>query len=109
MELHIHIHHHGDEKLLSEIKSIHQKLNEMATKQERFDALLTRMDAVTNNLAEDFRTFIEEARTGTVSDESFAKAENNITVLEQLAASKENPIPGETLPPEEPADPNANL
>lgn len=101
MELHIHIHHHGDEKVLTEIKSINQKLEAMATKQERFDALLTRIDAVTTNIAEDYRTFVDEVKAGTVSDESLAKAEANITTLEQLAASKENPIPGEQLPGED--------
>lgn len=30
MEIHIHIHHHGDEEMLSEIKSINQKLEIMA-------------------------------------------------------------------------------
>lgn len=69
------------------------------TKQERFDAILSRMDAVTTDLAGDFKTFLQEVKDGTVSEESLAKAEQNITVLEQLAASKENPIPGETTPP----------
>ncbi len=68
-------------------------------KQERFDALLGRIDAVTTNLAGDFRTFIQEVKDGTVSDASFEKAEENVTKLEQLAASKEDPIPGETIPP----------
>jgi hypothetical protein len=113
MEIHIHVHHHnhGDEKLFTEIKSINSKLEIMATKQERFDALLTRIDAVTTDLAGDFKTFIEEARTGTISEESFTKAEENVAKLEALAASKENPIPGEEIPqePTEPTDPNANL
>lgn len=69
------------------------------TKQERFDGILTRLNDVTNNLAEDFKTFIQEVKDGTVSDESLEKAEANITVLEQLAASKENPVPNEPTPP----------
>ena len=68
------------------------------TKQERFDNILTRMDAVTTDLAGDFKTFVQEVKDGTVSDESLEKAEQNITILEQLAASKENTIPGETTP-----------
>lgn len=68
-------------------------------KQERFDAILTRLDTVTTDLAGDFKTFVQEVKDGTVSEESLAKAEQNITVLEQLAASKENPVPGETTPP----------
>lgn len=78
-----------------------QKLEQIMTKQERFDAILSRMDSVTTNLAADFSAFVEEARTGTVSDESLAKAEANIATLEQLAASKENPVPGEEIPPAE--------
>ena len=69
------------------------------TKQERFDTILTKLDAVTTNIAEDFKTFVQEAKDGTVSDESLAKAEANITKLEELAATKENPVPGETIPP----------
>lgn len=70
----------------------------MATKQERFDAILTSLDAVTTDLAGDFKTFIEEARQGTVSEESLAKAEANVLKLQELAATKENPIPGEEFP-----------
>lgn len=69
------------------------------TKQERFDGILTRMDAVTNNIAEDFKAFVQEAKDGNVSDDSLAKAEANIAKLEELAASKENPVPGEETPP----------
>lgn len=92
-EIHIHIHQHGisDEVLT--------KLNQMATKQERFDAILTRIDSVTTNLAGDFATFIKEYKEGTVSDESLAKAEAGVATLEALAATKENPIPGEDIPP----------
>jgi hypothetical protein len=99
----------GDNELLPKIfdllNYLKTKIDLIMTKQERFDAILTKLDAVTTDLAGDFKTFIEEARTGTVSDESFAKAEANITILEQLAASKENPIPNE--PPIPPVDTNA--
>lgn len=100
MDIHIHVHHvYGDEKILSEIKSINSKIDLIMTKQERFDAILTRLDAVTTDIATDFKTFVQEVKDGTVSDESLAKAETNITTLEQLAASKENPIPNENTPP----------
>lgn len=71
------------------------------TKQERFDAILTRMDTVTTGIAEDFKLFIKEAQDGQISDESLEKAEANIATLEALAASKENPVPGEEIPPAE--------
>ena len=69
------------------------------TKQERFDGILTRLDTVTTNIAEDFKTFVQEVKDGGVSDESLAKAEANIATLEQIAATKENPVPGEETPP----------
>lgn len=70
------------------------------TKQERFDTILANLNTVTNDLAADFALFIEEAKTGTISDESLATAEANVVALQALAASKENPTP--TIPtPEE--------
>ena len=88
----------------SKLDLIILKLNQIMTKQERFDAILSRIDAVTNDLAGDFAAFVEEARTGTVSDESFTKAEENIAKLEALAASKTQPIPGEETPPADGSD-----
>lgn len=101
-EIHVHVHvHSGDSKILFEkLDSLTLKIDEMATKQERFDAILTRLDAVTTDIAQDFKTFVQEVKDGTISDESLAKAETNIATLEQLAASKENPVPGETIPGE---------
>jgi hypothetical protein len=99
MELHIHIHHHDDDKILSEIKSINSKIDQIMTKQERFDAILSRIDTVTTNIAQDYQILIDEVKAGTVSDESLAKAEANVAKLEELAASKENPVPGENIPP----------
>lgn len=84
---------------------ITQNQKTIMDKQERFDAMLTRMNDVTNNIAEDFKLFIDEAKQGTVSDESLAKAEANVTTLEQLAASKENPVP--VTAPEATADDTA--
>lgn len=75
------------------------KVNEMATKQERFDALLEKLNVTTNNIAEDYQKLLDEVRNGTVSDESLTRAEENIAKLEGIAASVENPLPGEELPP----------
>lgn len=65
----------------------------MATQQERFDALMARLDTVSNDIAADYAQLIEEAKKGQVSEESFAKAEANIAKLEALGASVENPVP----------------
>lgn len=96
------IHHHYtacDDETKGRLDLIISKLFLIMNKQERFDAILTKLDAVTTNIAEDFKTFVEEAKNGTVSDDSLAKDEANITKLEELAATKENPVPGEEIPP----------
>lgn len=106
VNLHFHIdnvHIVNDDKKLNQIlevvNSLNSKIDKIMTKQERFDTVLTRIDAVTTNIAEDFAAFIKEAQEGTVSEESIAKAEANVTKLEELAATKENPVPGEEIPP----------
>lgn len=104
-EIHVHMHSHGDEKVLEVLNSLNTKIDQIMTKQERFDAILARIDTVTTNIAEDYKTLLQEVKDGTVSDESLAKAETNITTLETLAASKENPIPNE--PPIPPVDTTA--
>jgi hypothetical protein len=103
-EIHLHFHFAPDNSnILSEkLDFLTLKFNEFMTKQERFDTILTKLDAVTTDLAGDFKTFIDEVKNDTVSDASMAKAEANVTILEQLAASKENPIPNE--PPIPPVD-----
>jgi hypothetical protein len=102
-DIHIHLHNHESDN--SEIMA---KLNQLMTKQERFDAILTRIDTVTTDLAGDFATFIKEVKDGTVTDESLARAEAGVAALEALAASKENPVPGEEIPPvTEPDQPQA--
>lgn len=65
----------------------------MATSQERFDALMGRLDTVTTDIAADYKQLLEAVQAGGVSDESFAKHEANIAVLETLGASVENPVP----------------
>lgn len=70
------------------------KLNTiMATSQERFDAIIARLDTITTDIAADYKKLLDEVRAGGVSDESFAKAEANIATLEALGASVDNPVP----------------
>ena len=73
----------------------------MATKQERFDAILTALNETTNEIAEDYQKLLEEVRNGSVSDDSLAAAETNIARLKEIAASNDQPVPGETIPPAE--------
>lgn len=69
------------------------------TKQERFDAILTSLNDVTNQIASDYQKLLDEVKNGTVSDESLAAAEANITKLQQIAASNDQPVPGTDVPP----------
>lgn len=71
----------------------------MAKAQERFDALMARLDKITTDIAGDYKTLLDEVQAGSISDESLAKAEANIATLEALGASVENPVPE---PPTEP-------
>lgn len=100
-----HVHVTSDEAVLKTILEhyslITKKLDQvMANSQERFDALMARLDTVSNDIAADYAQLIEEAKKGQVSEESFAKAEANIAKLEALGASVDNPVP-----PTEPTEP----
>lgn len=65
------------------------------TRQESFDALMGRLDTVSNDIAADYKKLLDEAKTNSVSAESIAAAEANILKLEALGASVENPVPEE--------------
>jgi len=97
--LHQYFNQAGSDDVTKRLDLIISKLDLIMNKQERFDAILSRIDAVTTDLAGDFQTFIDEYKAGTVSDESLARAEAGVGKLEELAHSKENPIPGEETPP----------
>lgn len=86
-----------------ELISVNQKLKSiMAKSQERFDLLMGRLDTITTDIAEDYKTLLEAVQAGGISDESFAKHEANIAKLEELGASVENPVPPVEPPPVEP-------
>jgi hypothetical protein len=82
----------NDSTIIEKLNLIIQNQEIMATKQERFDAVLTRIDTATTNIAGDFRTFIQEVKDGTVTDESLARAEASAEALEAIAASKADPV-----------------
>jgi DNA repair ATPase RecN len=115
----VNVYHHivpnkGTEELLKSISEkidyLTLKINEMATKQERFDTVLSRIDAVTTEIAQDYQTLLDEVRNGTVSDASLERAEQNIARLEAIAKSNDTPVPGEEIPPadEEPTNNGGN-
>lgn len=97
---HHHYFHMGvDDEVKRLLNLIINKIDNVMTKQERFDAILGRIDTVTTNIAADYQKLLDEVKAGTVSDESLAKAEENIAKLETLAASVDNPVPGDDIPP----------
>lgn len=70
----------------------------MSTRQEDFDALMSRLNVATNDIAADYAKLLDEAKNNSVTAESIAAAETNIAALEALGASVENPVP---VPPTE--------
>jgi ketol-acid reductoisomerase len=78
--------------LLKEIQKTQIEIN--MSNQERFDALMARLDKATTDIAADYKQLLEEVKSGNISEESFATHEANITKLEELGASVENPVPG---------------
>lgn len=74
----------------------------MAKAQEQFDALMGRLNTVTNDIAEDYQTLLNEVQRlndGSVSQASLDAAAANIAQLESIGASVANPVP---VPPTEP-------
>ena len=67
----------------------------MPTRQEQFDALIARLNTVTNDIAADYQKLLDEAKNNSVTAESIAAAEANIATLEALGASVDNPVPTE--------------
>lgn len=65
----------------------------MATRQEEFDALMGRLNVVTNDVAADYAKLLEEIANNSVSAESIAAGEANVAILEALGASVSNPVP----------------
>lgn len=70
----------------------------MATRQEEFDALMGRLNTVTNDVAADYAQLLKEVANNTVSAESIAAGNANVAILEALGASVTNPVPEEPQP-----------
>lgn len=65
----------------------------MPTRQEEFDAIMGRLNTVTNDVAADYAKLLAEIANGNVTPESIAAGEANVAILEALGASVENPVP----------------
>lgn len=101
--VHIHKIEGADEEtfciLNKKLDFIIEKLHLIMTKQERFDAILTSLNETTNEIAADYQALLDQINNDSVSDESLAKAEENIAKLKQIAASNDQPVPGTDIPP----------
>ena len=65
----------------------------MPTRQEEFDALMARLNTITNDIAADYALLLEQIANNSVSAESIAAGNANVAILEALGASVENPVP----------------
>lgn len=84
----------------SHLKTILKNQTLIMAKQEKMDAMLTRLDAATNEIASDLAALREEIKDS-VSQESLDKLDANISTLEGLGADPADPVP-EPIPEEPP-------
>ena len=96
-----HHYFHGDEGTSQALVLIINKLDFltlkaeeiMATKQEQYDSIMNRLDAITNDIAADYKKLLDEIANGTVSQESLDRGSANVARLEEIGASVDNPVP----------------
>lgn len=109
MNIHIHIHHHGDDKLFTEIKSINDKTNKIMATIEQFESALSRIDSATTNIANELQSLKDQIANqglpGDVEANVLARLDAAATKLEGIGKTPENPVPDETGT----TDPNAGL
>lgn len=70
----------------------------MATRQEEFNALIGRLNTVTNDIAADYAQLLAEIANNSVSAASIAEGHANVAALEALGASVANPVPEPPAP-----------
>jgi methyl-accepting chemotaxis protein len=101
MELHIHIHHHGDDKLFTEIKSINSKLEIMGEKLDQIKEQLSGINDATNNIAADLERLAGQISGGLTAEEATSVVDDLKATASKLKAIADiNPEP--TEPPTEP-------
>jgi hypothetical protein len=93
-------HDENDPEVKDILNSIKIKIDQIMTKQEKFDAALERLNTTTNDIAADLTLLKKQIQDGTVSDESLAKLDTNVATLEALGASTDNPVPENPAPGE---------
>ncbi len=80
------------------------RLNALEIRMTSFETSLSRIDAATNDVANDLRQLREDLANGEkVTPEQLARLEAAATRLEAVAADPENPVPDQPTDPEQPA------
>jgi methyl-accepting chemotaxis protein len=100
MDIHIHIHHHGDDKLFTEIKSINSKLEIMGEKLDQIKEQLSGINDATNNIAADLERLAGQISGGLTAEEATSVVDDLKATASKLKAIADiNPEP---TPPAEP-------
>lgn len=106
IDVHHHLHYAGEDALLRELRALRNhfdtRMDQMATD---FGDVLGRIDAATNNIAEDIRNIKDQLSTGMNAAQVAAlkqQLEAKASTLEGIASSTEDPVPEQPTEPTEP-------
>jgi archaellum component FlaC len=100
MEIHIHVHQHGDTQIVSQLNSINQKLEIMGEKLDAINSVLAEINDSTNNIAADLDRLAGQISGGLTAAEADSVVAELKTTSDQLKAiAAKNPETGEPTPP----------
>ena len=100
MEIHIHVHQHGDQQIVSQLNSINQKLEIMSEKLDAINSVLAEINDSTNNIAADLDRLAGQISGGLTAAEADSVVAELKTTSDQLKAiAAKNPETGEPTPP----------
>jgi archaellum component FlaC len=100
MEIHIHVHQHGDQQIVSQLNSINQKLEIMGEKLDAINSVLAEINESTNNIAADLDRLAGQISGGLTAAEADSVVAELKTTSDQLKAiAAKNPETGEPTPP----------
>jgi len=100
MEIHIHVHQHGDQQIVSQLNSINQKLEIMGEKLDAINSVLAEINDSTNNIAADLDRLAGQISGGLTAAEADSVVAELKTTSDQLKAiAAKNPETGEPTPP----------
>lgn len=100
MDIHIHVHHHGDDKLFTEIKSINSKIEIMGEKLDQIKEQLSGINDATNNIAADLERLAGQISGGLTAEEADSVVADLTATASKLKAIAD--INTEPTPPAEP-------